>query len=96
MIKDVQHSVLSEEESCSTSCFDSLLCVGEVKTQIVQGQKITSIALLKFAVAFYPEELLCIHSMERWQCRGVLPLNSLRFIKKALLFQCIGLLFKKS
>lgn len=94
MIKDVLPSDLSEEQSCSTPCFDSF-CVEEMKTQRVQRQEITSVAALKNCSSLLPLGTTA-DSLHRKVARtGLFPLNLVRFIKKALLFQCVVLLFKK-
>ena len=94
-IKDVLHSDLSEEQSRSTPCFDSLFCVEEMKAQRVQGQEITSVAALKNCSGLLPLGTTEDSLHGKVACRGLFPLNSLRFRKKALLFQCIVLLFWK-
>lgn len=93
MIKDILHSDLSEEQSHSTPCFDSLFGVEGMKTRQVQGQEITSVAALKNCSGLLPLGTKADSLHGKVACRGLFPLNSLRFIKKALLFQCIVLLF---
>lgn len=68
--------------------FDSLFSVGEMETQRVQGQEITSVGVLEVSLAFYSLMLLLIHCILKVTHIQLFPLDSLRFIRKAFLFLC--------
>lgn len=53
ILKEDLPTDFSEEQRHGKPCFDSLFCVGKMKTQSVQGQEMTSIAVLEVSVAFY-------------------------------------------
>lgn len=59
----------------------------------MQGQEITSVAALKNCRGLLPLGTTADSFRGKVACRGLFPLNSVRFIKKALLLQCIVLLF---
>lgn len=75
VIKDVLPSDVSEEQSCSTPCFDSLFCVEEMKTRRVQGQEITSVAALKNCSSLLPLGTTVDSLHRKVACRWLFPLN---------------------
>lgn len=70
VIKDVLLSDLSEEQSCSKPCFDSLFCAEELRTQGVHGEEITSLVALKNCCGLCPQELQQLHLMDRLCAEG--------------------------
>lgn len=58
VIKDVLHSDLCKEQSCSKPCFDSLFCAEEMRTQGELWEEITSLVALKNCCGFCPQNYI--------------------------------------
>lgn len=82
VIKDVLHSDLSEEQSCSKPCFDSLFCAEEMRTQGVPGEEITCLVALKNCCGLCPQELQQLHSMDRLSAKRAFSFQFIKIYKE--------------